>query len=346
MFKISKCTLLTIFLFFSTVNLFSSNSLKLDIEKNINALNSRINNKSGVLGLKLEPNDNKNFFLLELETAFKAYRGFLLVGENQVFNRYDLEEKIENNLFNEIEKSSYEDLSKKLGSLLLDAKFVKTKNLVVGDRLQTFNIGFFTVKNIFNVKPSKSNSFNKIFKENNYSFFCMNTVKNFYIKKVFSIDHVKFLLIGGFYGPFWTCLLSSSFLNRDSFFDDLIKIAVAGEIGGITLAEIIFWLLLRSEKNSLNYNNYKDLILLQNKRIMDFFKINYLSQKIEKLNDHNINLIKIDFIDEDKFTQNNSINHSIHKELLFDENGDLIKNAKGKIACLLIQNIDDYLVLN
>ena len=340
MLKISKYVLLVGFLFFSTIRLFPSVSTELEPKNNINILNNGNSDKKGILGLKLEPYDDGKTVLIEVESPFKIYNGFLFVSENQVFNRLNLEKKDEEKLSKKIQNSNYGDSHENIGQLFIDGKFVKAKDLIVGDQLVTAGFGYLNVKNIFNVKLNEKNSSFLSIKKNNYSFFNISQQKNIYIKNFFSIDNIKGLALGASYGASCGVFLSSAllFLMKDgSFYRNLIKISFVGGVIGATAIDVVFLLLLRLEKNAINFDE-NDLVSLQGKRILDFSNLNFLSKKIKNISDNDINLIDIDFVDESECIKG-ADSSNIHKEFLCGEDGNLIKDKGGKVACLLVQKL-------
>lgn len=330
MFKICKYVLFICFLFVFTANVFLRGSIKLGFENNIKILNNYESDELGVLGLKLELCSEGRAILLELESNFNRYNGFLLVSENQLFTNFYSIHNFEYNLLEGISSSSYENLSESVSKLFIDAKFINAKNLVVGDSLNVSSLIQIKIKNIFNVRFNKDSFFLKELVKNNYSFFLMNTLKKFYMKNFFSINHFGSITFGAIIGGLSNWLIC----NSNNVSSNALK---KGALYGSAFGEFIFWMLLRLEKKALSSNN-DDLVVLHGKRILDFFNINFLYKKIKNINDHNINLMKIDFVDENKFKEDFNFS-DIHKELLYGQDGNLIKDSQGKVARLITQQV-------
>ena len=180
MFKIYKYVLLVGFLFFSTVNLFPEVSIWLEPENNINILNNGIRSEeSGVLGLRLESCNDGKAILIELESPFKVYNGFLLVSEKQVFNQFNLQADAEEKLIEKIKNGSYEYLSENIGQLFFNARFVKAKDLIVGDKIRGSQYNELEVTKIEYVKLNKRINFYELSLDEHHTFYVIDSAGHY-----------------------------------------------------------------------------------------------------------------------------------------------------------------------
>ncbi len=293
--------------------------------------------------------------LFELESKFSAKKLFLLSNEEQIFSNASSKKIINETLINTIKKTSFEDLKnnslKSLAELILDARFVKAKNLKIGQTITDLG-NFFVIKKIHSVHLS-SGATSELAKLKDQPLFFRESFdkqKNIYLKRIFSKEHLKFLLesvvISNLLRWHFRLFVWSydfkkidNLLEPKNFLKDFAKTAIFSAALVEFVWQISFLVANRLESvaGSYNLSSFSDL---KNLNLLPF-KFSYLLEKKAKSELDAINLLNINFIDpsaKEKISEDSSLdlNNLVLEEPLVGLDGCLIKNSDGKVAKLQI----------
>ncbi|MBD3272918.1 hypothetical protein GF385_01015, partial [Candidatus Dependentiae bacterium] len=157
--------------------------------------------------------EKKDIFLIELENYHRLYSGFFIVSGEHLFNKFFIEDELKKDVYEEIKNSDYInlknneiknkdhlELTNKLCTMLKNYKFVKAKDLVIGDFLEIAENNF-RIKNIYNIDKTDC-IINNFFTEDRHSFFYFDLSKNFHINNLFSSENLAMLTFGAIQGVF------------------------------------------------------------------------------------------------------------------------------------------------
>lgn len=303
-----------------------------------------LNEDISILGIKANLNIKDDWFLIELEGGLINRTFFLFVNEGQIFAKHIIQENFEKLLVSDLYKYSYssikdsfvEDFSKSL----LETKFVKAKNLVVGQEISSL-YGKFIVGKIYKINLNDSVFIKSILNNGRYLFFNDNNINkyNIYKENILKKEHWCNFFGFAFLGADIKLLLNMIKPgNISNFFKskNLLKQSLIGAGIGIGLFEIgsNLFLYLSSKLEKIVQNS--NLFYMIDTYKMIPLKLDYLLKNKSNFNMEEIKIINIEFVCE--FDLNKQSENDIKKidNLLVDVDGNAIKDDFGNVACLRI----------
>lgn len=329
--------------------------------------------KELALGFKIDEIQSNKGFLIELKNVLGMQNGFILVGEDQQFSVYSKKNKKDFLVVLEDQQVSSplaKNFAKNMGkqkahnrfnndiiltknSKQLPLVYVKDLNIVDGKELF---IGMFKIKKIYKVNLTDSIISNLLKFTNNNSFFSLNYDSNPILKRFLSKDHLIFTVAESLLLGFLFAEITGGFSYLKYFINKNIDPSlgkfdwkpvrqkfISGTIKGFVLSEILWacetYFQNKTEKGFFNIN---DLSLVQ-KHFPVIFNLNSLLTNKINLGLSNINVAKIDFVDDRELIQDKK---ELFKEesgeiislyeILIGSDGNSIKNKDGQVARLVV----------
>ncbi|MFH1461436.1 MAG: hypothetical protein ABIF12_00600 [bacterium] len=295
-----------------------------------------------VLGLKQNLTSNQNYLFLKLKLSRFSKPLFLLVNEDQLLEKIVIDFYLRKEI-NELSFETFKNLPiDQLKKLFFDLKFVKAKDLKVGDAVHS-NFTYFDVLGVDRVFiPEKYNVINFLNKQNIlfFTFDIYNGYKK-YLKKYFSIHH--FYLVNKFISSVILANISAELVYgffQGSYSNDILDKLIKSSGFAFILIELL-WIssmISSNEKDDLLVHN--EILELINKFNIIPTRLDYLLENKNQLKLQSIPVINLSFLSKKEFDNNQDLSDDQgYQTALFDEVGNYIKDEDGKIAYLSILNV-------
>ena len=318
--------------------------------------------RSHVSDVKLSKNFSNKAILITLKSE-NGTSGFVIVGENQKFYDINAVDKLNPKLLCRIKNNQ-----RKLLKVLSQTVWIDAKGLNVSDQIKGYQNTKLTVTNIEHVKFKKKLDFYEISLKRLHLFYLIDSGGNRILThNAFSSSALIVIglstLVGAIFGS--SIVAYKSHKNDVLSAKTVAKGALMGAaIGGVTSAAVFYGIIAYIKYVPLILNKVN--IFLENfssiKLLINVIKTNpnafiligsstatYLTIKIDdfvneivRKKTENVDFSGVDFIEENRIENrerlhfgNNNI-ELIQEEILFDENGELIRDEDGRIARLFI----------